>query len=97
MSAIIACIIFGLIAGMIAKAIMQGRDPGGFIFSLVLVMDGSVFGGFIGQALFGYGRAVNDSGDLSQPGFLMSLVLAVIGAIVLLALYRLIKGRTARV
>jgi len=52
---------------------------------------------FIGQALFGYGRAVNDTGDLSRPGFLMSLVLAVVGAIVLLGLYRLIKGRTTRV
>jgi uncharacterized membrane protein YeaQ/YmgE (transglycosylase-associated protein family) len=97
MIAIIGWIIFGLIAGLIAKAIMPGRDPGGFIITMLLGIAGSLIGGFIGQALFGYGRAINDSSDLSQPGFLMSLVLAVIGAIVLLALYRLIKGRTARV
>ena len=97
MIAIIGWIVFGLIAGLIAKAIMPGRDPGGVIITLLLGIAGSLIGGFIGQSLFGYGRAVNDTGDLSQPGFLMSLVLAVIGAIVLLGLYRLIKGRTTRV
>ena len=97
MIAIIVWIIFGLIAGLIAKAIMPGRDPGGFIITMLLGIAGSLIGGFIGQALFGYGRAVNDSGDLSQPGFLMSLVLAIVGAILLLVLYRLIKGRTTRV
>ena len=93
MIAIIGWIVFGLIAGLIAKAIMPGRDPGGLIITIVLGIVGSVIGGFIGQALFGYGRAVNGTGDLSRPGFLMSLVLAVIGAIILLAIYRLIKGR----
>jgi uncharacterized membrane protein YeaQ/YmgE (transglycosylase-associated protein family) len=97
MIAIIGWIIFGLIAGLIAKAIMPGRDPGGAIITILLGIAGAIIGGFIGQALFGYGRTVNDTGDLSQPGFLMSLVLAVFGAIVLLALYRLIKGRTTRV
>ena len=97
MIAIIGWIIFGLIAGLIAKAIMPGRDPGGAIVTILLGIAGAIIGGFVGQALFGYGRTVNDTGDLSQPGFLMSLVLAVIGAIVLLALYRLVKGRTTRV
>ena len=97
MFAIIGWIIFGLIAGVIAKAIMPGKDPGGLIITILLGIAGSLIGGFIGRALFGYGRRVSDSGDLSQPGFLMSLVLAVIGAIVLLALYRLIKGRTTSV
>lgn len=97
MIAIIGWIIFGLIAGMIAKAIMPGRDPGGAIITILIGIVGAIVGGFIGQALFGYGRTVNDTGDLSQPGFLMSLVLAVVGAIILLALYRLVKGRTTRV
>ena len=97
MIAIIGWIIFGLIAGLIAKAIMPGRDPGGFVITMLLGIAGSLIGGFIGQALFGYVRAINDSNDLSQPGFLMSLVLAVVGAIALLGLYRLVKGRTTRV
>ena len=97
MIAIIGWIIFGLIAGLIAKAIMPGKDPGGAIITILLGIAGSIMGGFIGQALFGYGRAVNDTNDLSRPGFLMSLVLAIVGAIILLAVYRLIKGRTTQV
>ena len=97
MIAIIGWIIFGLIAGMIAKAIMPGKDPGGAIITILIGIVGSLIGGFIGQTLFGYGRAAGDSSELSQPGFLMSLVLAVVGAIVLLAVYRLIKGRTTQV
>ena len=94
MIALIGWIVFGLIAGLIAKAIMPGRDPGGAIITILIGIVGSVIGGFIGQALFGYGRATNDANDLTRPGFLMSLVLAVIGAIILLAIYRLIRGRT---
>jgi len=97
MLAIIGWIVFGLIAGLIAKAIMPGKDPGGAIVTILLGIAGAVIGGFIGRALFGYGHAAGDSGDISQPGFLVSLVLAVVGAIVLLAVYRLIKGRNTTV
>jgi uncharacterized membrane protein YeaQ/YmgE (transglycosylase-associated protein family) len=97
MFAIIGWIIFGLIAGLIAKAIMPGKDPGGALITIVLGIVGSIIGGFIGQALFGYGRAVDSARDLSQPGFLMSLVLAVIGAIILLAGYRLIVRRRSTI
>ena len=83
---IIGWIIFGLIAGVIAKAIMPGRDPGGAIVTILLGIAGSVIGGFIGNALFYRGD--------NEPGRIMSMVLAVIGAIVLLAGYRLIRGRT---
>ena len=88
MFAIIGWIVFGLIAGIIAKAIMPGRDPGGAIVTILLGIAGSVVGGFIGRALFYNG----DNG----PGTIMSMVLAVIGAIVLLAGYRLIRGRSLR-
>jgi uncharacterized membrane protein YeaQ/YmgE (transglycosylase-associated protein family) len=90
----IAYIILGL-AGLIAKAIMPGRDPGGAIITILLGIAGSVIGGFIGRALFGLGRA-DDTGAITEPGFLMSLVLAVVGALVLLAGYRLIKGKSLR-
>jgi uncharacterized membrane protein YeaQ/YmgE (transglycosylase-associated protein family) len=93
MIGILGWIIFGLIAGLIAKAIMPGRDPGGCIITILLGIAGSLIGGFIGRALFGYGRSYGDARDLTQPGFLMSLGLAVVGAIILLALYRLISGR----
>lgn len=97
MLAIIGWIVFGLIAGLIAKAIMPGKDPGGAIVTILIGIVGAVIGGFIGRALFGYGSAAGDSGDITQPGFLVSLVLAVVGAIALLAVYRLIKGRTSTV
>jgi uncharacterized membrane protein YeaQ/YmgE (transglycosylase-associated protein family) len=94
MFAIIGWIIFGLIAGIIAKAIMPGRDPGGAIVTILLGIAGSVVGGFVGRALFGYGRSA--SGDISEPGTIMSMVFAIIGALVLLAGYRLIRGRSLR-
>jgi uncharacterized membrane protein YeaQ/YmgE (transglycosylase-associated protein family) len=91
---VIAWIIFGLIAGAIAKAILPGSDPGGAIVTILIGIAGSLLGGFIGRALLGYG-AVNETGTgVTRPGFLMNLVLAVIGAIILLAGYRLIKGRS---
>ena len=96
MYTILSWIVFGLIAGVIAKAIMPGRDPGGCIITILLGIAGAVIGGFIARAL-GYGQDINGTGDISKPGFLISLVLAVIGAIVLLALYRLIKGRSSPV
>src|SRR5215216_1495131 len=95
MFAILGYIILGLIAGLIAKAIMPGRDPGGAIVTILLGIVGSILGGFLGRTFLGYGRA-DGAGDFSQPGFLMSLVLAVIGAIVVLAVYRLIKGKSMR-
>ncbi|MBV9926552.1 MAG: GlsB/YeaQ/YmgE family stress response membrane protein [Acidobacteria bacterium] len=88
MFAIIGWIVFGLIAGIIAKAIMPGRDPGGAIVTILLGIAGSVVGGFIGRTLF-Y-RAD------SEPGTIMSMVFAVIGAIILLAGYRLIRGNSLR-
>lgn len=89
MLAIIGWIVFGLIAGIIAKAIMPGRDPGGAIVTILLGIAGSVIGGFIGRSLFYRGD--------SDPGTIMSMVFAVIGALILLAVYRMIKGRSATV
>lgn len=94
MLSIIGWILFGLIAGLIAKAVMPGRDPGGALITILLGIAGAVVGGWIGSALFGYGRGASD--DISSPGFLMSLVLSVVGAVVLLAIYRLATGRSMR-
>jgi uncharacterized membrane protein YeaQ/YmgE (transglycosylase-associated protein family) len=92
MLSIIGWIVFGLIAGIIAKAIMPGRDPGGAIVTILLGIAGAVIGGFIGRALLGYGSG---DGGVSEPGTIMSMVLAIIGAIILLGAYRLIRGRSA--
>jgi uncharacterized membrane protein YeaQ/YmgE (transglycosylase-associated protein family) len=92
---VLGWILFGLIAGVIAKAIMPGRDPGGVLMTIVLGIVGSLIGGFVGRALYGYGTITN-TGQMSRPGFLVSLALAVVGAIVLLAGYRLITHRSLR-
>lgn len=77
---IIAWIIFGLIAGVIAKLIMPGRDGGGFILTCIL---GAVVGGWL-ATMFGIG------GDVS--GFnLHSFLVAVVGAIVVLGVFRLVR------
>lgn len=88
----IAMIIIGLLAGLIAKAIMPGKDPGGAIITILLGIVGAIVGGYIGRMLGIGGRG----DDVSDPGFIMTLVFAVIGSLVLLAVYRLISGRSLR-
>lgn len=77
---LIGMIIFGLLVGVVAKFLMPGKDPGGFIVTILLGIAGSFVGGYVGQLLGFY--------TVGQPaGFIMS----VIGAIILLATYRWMK------
>jgi uncharacterized membrane protein YeaQ/YmgE (transglycosylase-associated protein family) len=80
---VIGWIVFGLIAGIVAKLMMPGRDPGGFIITILLGIAGSIIGGFIAGML--------NFGNSGLVGFAM----AVIGAMLLLGAYRLFKGSTA--
>ena len=81
---IVTWIVLGLVAGVLAKIIMPGRDPGGIIITIVLGIAGAVIGGFIGTQL-GFGHV---------SGFdLRSLAIAVGGAVLLLFLHRLLKRR----
>lgn len=84
MFGVIGWILFGLVVGIIAKLVMPGRDPGGVIVTMGLGIAGALIGGFIGRALNWYGP--NDG-----AGFLMSLL----GAILLLWLYRMMVARRA--
>ena len=80
---ILGWILFGLIVGAIAKFIMPGRDPGGIIVTILLGIAGAVVAGFIGKSLGWYGE--NDA-----AGYIASIL----GAIILLALYRVAVRRT---
>ncbi len=81
---IIAWIVVGLIAGALAKLIMPGRDPGGFIITILLGIVGAFVGGFV----------VNLFGGAGVTGFnIWSILVATIGAIILLAIYRMVAGR----
>ena len=83
MFGILGWIVFGLVIGVVAKLLMPGRDPGGIIITMLLGIAGAVLGGFLGRAMGLYGP--NDA-----AGFLMSLV----GAIALLAVYRMVARRS---
>ena len=78
-------ILIGLIAGAIARAIMPGRDPGGCLITIVLGIGGAVLAGFLGQQLGWYRQG-------EGAGFLA----AIVGAVLILFIYRLIAGMTNR-
>ena len=79
---ILGWILFGLVVGALAKLVMPGRDPGGFIVTTLLGIAGAVLGGFIGRAM-GFYREGEPAG----------WVMAFLGAVLLLFLYRLMVGR----
>lgn len=81
---ILAWIVIGGVAGAIAKLLMPGRDPGGCIITILLGIAGAVLAGFLGQQL-GLDSAMNGAGFIG----------AIIGAFILLLIYRLIVSRRA--
>lgn len=79
---VIGWIIFGLLVGIVAKFLMPGRDPGGFVITAIIGIVGALLGGYLGRAIGWY-----------REGDPVGFVVAVLGSIVLLALYRLLVGR----
>jgi uncharacterized membrane protein YeaQ/YmgE (transglycosylase-associated protein family) len=80
---VLSWILFGLVAGILAKLVMPGRDPGGFIVTILLGIAGALVGGFLGRATGLYAQG-------QTAGMLMSIV----GAILLLVVYRMMMRRT---
>lgn len=79
---ILTWIVFGLIAGLVAKLLMPGKDPGGFFITILIGIAGALVGGFIARAL--------GVGDID--GFnLGSFFIAVVGSVLLLIGYRMVK------
>jgi uncharacterized membrane protein YeaQ/YmgE (transglycosylase-associated protein family) len=79
---ILSWILFGLVVGIIAKLLMPGRDPGGFIVTILIGIAGALLGGFVGQAMGLYG-----------PGESAGWIMSILGAVVLLVLYRMLARR----
>jgi uncharacterized membrane protein YeaQ/YmgE (transglycosylase-associated protein family) len=80
---ILLWIVFGLVVGVVAKLLMPGRDPGGIIVTIVLGIVGAMLGGWIGRVM-----------GLYREGDAVGFLMAVVGAVVLLALYRLVASRS---
>ena len=83
---IIAFIILGLVGGAIAKAILPGEDPGGFIVTAIIGVVGALLGGFLAAALF-------DADPLDEFFDISSWLTAIVGSIILLVIYRFAVGR----
>jgi uncharacterized membrane protein YeaQ/YmgE (transglycosylase-associated protein family) len=83
---IIAFIILGALAGAIAKALMPGDDPGGFIVTTIIGIVGALLGGFLAGAIF-------DADPLDEFFDISTWLTAIVGAIILLAIYRMVVGR----
>lgn len=82
MITVLGWILFGLIVGALAKLVMPGRDPGGILVTMLIGIAGSVLGGFIGQSLHMY-----------RQGQSAGWIVSILGAIILLALYRMVMRR----
>jgi uncharacterized membrane protein YeaQ/YmgE (transglycosylase-associated protein family) len=82
MFGILGWIVFGLIVGAIAKFLMPGRDPGGLIVTMVLGIVGAMLGGLLGRSLGMYG-----------PNQSAGIFMSILGAVVVLMIYRLVAGR----
>jgi uncharacterized membrane protein YeaQ/YmgE (transglycosylase-associated protein family) len=80
--AIIGWIFFGLVVGIVGKLLTPGRDPGGFILTIILGIAGALIGGFLGQSL-----------GLYREGEPVGFIMAVVGSVILLLLYRMFAGR----
>ena len=86
MFGILGWIVFGLIIGALAKLVMPGRDPGGYIATILLGIAGAVLGGWLGRTL-----------GLYAPGEPAGFIMALVGSVLLLVIYRFIVRSRATV
>jgi uncharacterized membrane protein YeaQ/YmgE (transglycosylase-associated protein family) len=89
LTTIVTWIIFGAIVGVIARFLMPGRDPMGWIATIVLGIVGSFVGGYLGQILF--------AGNAALPAPSAGWIGSIIGALIVLAIYRYTQGRRVTV
>ncbi len=82
MFALIWEILIGLVVGALAKLVMPGKDPGGILLTIIIGIAGSIGATFLGQLIGWY-----------KPGESAGFIMSVVGAVLILAIYRLFKGR----
>jgi uncharacterized membrane protein YeaQ/YmgE (transglycosylase-associated protein family) len=81
---LIYTLVIGLIVGAVAKFLMPGKDPGGWIITILLGIAGAFVGGWLGQVL-----------GLYAPGDPVGFIVSVLGAMLLLLIYRMVQGKKA--
>lgn len=81
--------LIGLIVGIVAKFLMPGKDPGGFVITAIIGIAGMFLGGWLSSVIFG--THISPSGSIEPAGFFGG----VIGAIILLAIYRMFTRKTS--
>jgi len=86
---IIALIILGLLAGIIAKAVLPGDDPSGFIITAIIGVAGALLGGFLAGVIF-------DADPLDEFFDISTWLTAIVGSIILLLIYRAVAGGRSR-
>lgn len=94
---ILGWIASGLVAGLIARALLPGTEKGGVTTSLLVGLAGAVAGGLLGRALFYWGGRAGSGGVITEPAPFLELSLAVGGAVIALAVHRFITNRGMRV
>lgn len=94
---ILICLAVGLVASLVTLFIFtKGRDPGGGILPVMIGLTGSITGSFILRAIVGYGPVADLGGEPGQSGFYAGIVGAVVGASLLLFIYRVVASRLPR-
>jgi uncharacterized membrane protein YeaQ/YmgE (transglycosylase-associated protein family) len=88
---IVSWIVVGALAGVIAKLLMPGKDPGGCIITMILGIVGAMLAGYLAHLL----RISDETKSLGDRGFFTKLGFGIVGAVIILAVYRLIAGRRA--
>ncbi|MCS6873497.1 MAG: GlsB/YeaQ/YmgE family stress response membrane protein [Pyrinomonadaceae bacterium] len=92
---LLSWVVFGLIVGFVGHFLMRSRHTGSWKLSLILGAVGALIGGFLGRLLFGFGFKVpNSTEDLTIPSYILSLIFAVLGAIIFDSVYRIVIDRS---
>ena len=90
MWAILVWVVFGLVVGLIGKALMAKRHKSSLLTTVLLGIGGALLGGFFGRVIFGFGATMpNSAEDLVLPSFLMTLLFAILGAMILSSIFQI--------
>lgn len=96
LGSIISWVVLGVVVGLILKFLLASRQNGGLWTTLLLGIGGAIVGGIFGRMVFGFGFMTHNSPeDFTVPSYMLNLLFAILGAIILTAAYRIFIDRSA--